>query len=134
LVFVEKAVFDNRPSTPVKVAALLPLGDIYLTPGAIAALATAQVDVLSLLHRHLRGDWGDLNEADGRENELAVKEGFRILSAYHLPNTGARIWIITETDRSTTTILLPAELAMLTRYYWFRRVPVLPLGTGGGSS
>lgn len=57
---------------------------------------------------HVRGDWGDLDEADMLENDLSIREGFRILSAYTL-STGVKIWIITEANRSTTTFLLPEE-------------------------
>jgi len=63
---------------------------------------------MSSLTRHRRGDWGNLSDEDKRENELSLKEGFRLLSAYEaegLPN----IWIITEGDRSATTILFPEE-------------------------
>jgi hypothetical protein len=62
-----------------------------------------------LLQRHVNGDWGDLSEDDRRENELSVREGFRILSAYILPRTRVKLWIITEADRSVTTFLLPSE-------------------------
>jgi hypothetical protein len=58
--------------------------------------------------RHVSGDWGDLNESDRQENELSVREGFRILSAYRMSD-GTRFWIITEADRSVTTVLLPEE-------------------------
>jgi len=58
--------------------------------------------------RHSRGDWGDLDAEDAKENELSVREGFRILSNYAL-RTGERIWVITEADRSATTFLLPSE-------------------------
>ena len=61
------------------------------------------------MQRHVTGDWGELSEEDRRENELSVKEGFRILSAYKLPRTGVKLWIITEADRSATTLLLPDE-------------------------
>jgi len=54
------------------------------------------------------GDWGDLEDEDKKENELFVKEGLRILSAYNL-ETGVKVWVITEWDRSVTTILLPEE-------------------------
>ncbi len=60
------------------------------------------------LNRHVKGDWGNLPEEDREENELSLKEGFRLLSAYEdegLP----KIWIITEADRSVTTILFPDE-------------------------
>ncbi len=60
------------------------------------------------LSRHLTGDWGDLDAEDVAGNEVSLREGFRLLSAYHLPD-GTRIWIITEADRSVTTLLLPDE-------------------------
>lgn len=78
------------------------------TPGALESLRTAQHNALELISRHVTGDWGDLGEEDQQENEMSVKQGFRILSAYTL-NTGTRVWIITEADRSSTTILLPSE-------------------------
>ncbi len=56
----------------------------------------------------MTGDWGDLDDEDKKENELSVKQGFRILSAYNLEN-GEKVWVITEWDRSVTTILLPEE-------------------------
>ena len=60
------------------------------------------------IKRHVTGDWGELDEDDRRENELSVKHGFRLFSTYTL-STGVRIWIITEADRSCTTLLLPSE-------------------------
>ncbi len=73
------------------------------------ALTREGRDFLEFLRRHVSGDWGDLCGADRRENDLSVKEGFRILSAYRLPRTGVKLWIITEADRSVTTFLLPEE-------------------------
>jgi hypothetical protein len=61
-----------------------------------------------ILVRHLAGYWGDVDEHDRRENELSLIHGFRLLSAYTL-NSGSKIWIITEADRSVTTVLLPDE-------------------------
>jgi len=64
--------------------------------------------VINSLKRHLKGDWGDLPKEDEKENDLAVKEGnLRIFSAYE--NENNKIWIITEADRSATTILFPEE-------------------------
>ncbi|AMM27605.1 hypothetical protein [Acinetobacter pittii] len=60
-----------------------------------------------LLHRHQRGDWGDLNEPDREANEQALIEDLRILSSYNFDNE--KIWIITEADRALTTILLPSD-------------------------
>jgi hypothetical protein len=65
-------------------------------------------DPREFLSRHAQGDWGELDEHDRNENEFSLREGFRILSAYHLKDD-TRIWIITEADRSSTTILLPEE-------------------------
>jgi hypothetical protein len=72
------------------------------------ALADADQDSWEFLTRHASGDWGDLDQEDLRENERSIKDGCRLLSAYIL-STGARIWIITEADRSSTCILLPEE-------------------------
>ncbi len=63
---------------------------------------------LPFLARHQRGDWGTVNPEDAAENELSVAQGFRVLSAYTLRD-GTRIWVLTEADRSATTLLLPNE-------------------------
>jgi hypothetical protein len=83
-------------------------GQIVATPGALEAISASGEDVLDYLERHLAGDWGDVCKEDRQENELSVKEGFRILSAYTLSD-GTKIWIITKADRSSTCILLPSE-------------------------
>jgi hypothetical protein len=90
---------------------LFTLGQIMATPGAVEAIEAegSGIGVRSLLDRHSFGDWGDLSEADKQENELSLTEGFRIFSAYFLPNSGVKIWVITEADRSATTLLLPKE-------------------------
>ena len=84
------------------------LGRVVATPGAIEALTAAGATPLPYLARHAAGDWGDLDEDDKRMNDLASKLDERILSAYTLTD-GTRIWIITEGDRSATTVLLPEE-------------------------
>ncbi len=84
------------------------LGSIYLTPGAIDALARANQSAQEFLERHQRGDFGELDEHDRRENEFSINHGFRILSAYRTAKD-VRLWIITEADRSSTTLLLPEE-------------------------
>jgi len=89
-------------------AARFSLGRVVATPGVLEALHEAGQEPLTFLARHVTGDWGDLDEHDRRENEFAVEHGFRILSAYTL-SSGTRIWIITEADRSVTTLLLPSE-------------------------
>jgi len=60
------------------------------------------------LSRHAAGDWGDVSDADREENEFSLAHGFRLLSSYKLRN-GTKLWIITEADRSSTTLLLPDE-------------------------
>lgn len=59
--------------------------------------------------RHICGDWGDIPSEDAMLNERALKEGDRLFSAYIYKPTGEKIWIITESDRSTTTILFPSD-------------------------
>jgi len=88
---------------------LFSLGQIVSTPGALETLNAEGTNGLELLRRHVSGDWGDLCEEDRRENGLSVEQGCRILSAYRLPRTGVKLWIITEADRSVTTFLLPSE-------------------------
>ena len=88
--------------------ARFPMGQIVATPGALQALEEASESPAALLKRHLIGDWGELSDEDRQENERSVSDGCRILSAYTL-STGIRIWIITEADRSATTLLLPSE-------------------------
>lgn len=83
-------------------------GRVVATPGALEAFEKAGQEPLEFLLRHVKGDWGDVPPEDAAENEFSLKEGFRLLSAYEL-RTGARIWVITEADRSVTTILLPSE-------------------------
>jgi hypothetical protein len=86
---------------------LFATGQVVTTPGAIDALSDIET-LARLLQRHTSGDWGELSHNDKRMNDAAVKGGDRILSAYKTPN-GTRIWIITEHDRSVTTLLLPSE-------------------------
>ena len=88
---------------------LFNLGEICATPEATKAFQKADVSPLWFLAKHQDGDWGEVSAYDEAENSLAVKEGCRILSAYTLPKTGEKIWIITEADRLLTTILLPEE-------------------------
>ena len=87
---------------------LFPPGRLVATPGAMAVLEQNNKSPLEFLSRHLGGDWGDLCQEDKTENELSLKYGFRLMSSY--PVTGnEKLWIITEADRSRTTLLLPEE-------------------------
>ena len=84
------------------------LGQTFITPGAEEALQIAGQTAIEFLRRHMSCDWGELSEDDIQENDVSLKEGFRILSAYQT-GKGQKLWIITEADRSATTILLPSE-------------------------
>lgn len=86
----------------------IPLGQVVATPGALRALEEAGEDALRLLARHATGDWGDLDAEDHQANNRALRVGERLLSAYALRD-GARVWVITESDRSSTALLLPEE-------------------------
>ena len=87
---------------------LFPLGQIVATPGALEALDRAAINAADLILRHQSGDWGNVPPGDAEENDRSVKNGWRILSSYPL-NEEQNIWIITEADRSVTTLLLPEE-------------------------
>ena len=82
------------------------IGRLVSTPGALERVP--HEEMLTALSRHIRGDWGDVDEHDRSENELSLKEGFRLLSVYHT-RASVKFWIITEADRSATTVLLPEE-------------------------
>lgn len=92
---------------------LFKLGQVVATPGALDALRETAQSPWEFLSRHVVGDWGELSDGDRELNDLAVKDGSRILSAYKT-KTGVKVWLITEaTDdngqRAATTILLPEE-------------------------
>ena len=103
--------------------ALFPTGEFLVTPGALLASIACQANLESYLERHASGDWGVLDAHDRRVNEEALRNGHRILSAYDLPADKAshtdkangegqnsiRIWIITDADRRSSTVLLPDE-------------------------
>jgi len=88
-----------------------PLGVMLFTRGVNDRAAEDKAFaafVIESLNRHGQGDWGDMCEEDRRENELSLKEGYRLLSAYDKDGL-PKIWIITEADRSATTVLFPDE-------------------------
>ena len=116
------------PSTPNSPSPrreqLFLLGRIVATPGALELLRRTATNPEVLLMRHVTGDWGDIGAEDAQENDLSLQAGFRLMSVYKLPlvaaaaadgdqpnATAARqaIWLITEADRSATTLLLPEE-------------------------
>src|SRR5262245_55261230 len=81
-------------------------GNSYLTPGVLSHVNP--LDICNCIQRHLNGDWGDCCSEDLAENERALMEGGRLLSVYH-DICGVKFWILTEADRSATTVLLPDE-------------------------
>jgi hypothetical protein len=74
----------------------------------LQALEKAGQQTQEFLDRHAKGDWGDVDSQDAKENEISLQRGFRLLSSYTTA-AGDRLWIITEADRSGTTLLLPSE-------------------------
>jgi len=86
---------------------LFDLGQVVATPGALQKLEDSNTSPDELLGRHVCGDWGDLCAEDKALNDSAVTDAGRILSAYKLPN--GKVWVITEWNRSVTTILTPEE-------------------------
>lgn len=88
--------------------AKFPLGEIVATPGALAALEASGQTPDFFLDRHVSGNWGDVDDQDADENDESVRHGWRILSAYRTLK-GVPVWVITEADRTVTTLLLPSE-------------------------
>jgi hypothetical protein len=91
----------SRPSS-----SLFPLGRVVATPGALAELSHDEIQ--AALQRHHSGDWGDLDKDDWAENEKSLLDGLRLLSVYRSA-AGVKFYIITEWNRSVTTVLLPEE-------------------------
>jgi hypothetical protein len=83
---------------------LFHFGQLVATPGALAALEKSGQNPMDFVSRHITGDWGELSEDDRKENQLSLQKGFRILGSYQT-NAGEKVWVITEADRSRTTIL-----------------------------
>lgn len=100
----ERSTMNEQP----KKKALFELGQVVATPGALEALNEAGQKPDEFLYRHVTGDWDNLDPHDQKENERAIKVGNRVFSAYQT-NKGVKIWVITEWDRSVTTLLLPSE-------------------------
>ena len=98
----------NSNTTEVASVGRFALGQTFITPGAEEAIQIAGQTAIEFLRRHMSCDWGEVSEEDAQENEFSLSEGFRLLSAYRT-GKGQKLWIITEADRSATTILLPSE-------------------------
>lgn len=102
---LEPAITLFNPDRDIRVS----LGQIVFTEGALEAFVSSGASPTPYLLCHRRGEWGELDAEDRAANDRAAREGGRLLSAYTLPGTGDRIWLITEWDRSVSTFLLPAE-------------------------
>jgi hypothetical protein len=96
----------DKPHVVLSVESEFPLGELSITPGARDALS--ERDIETALNKHASGNWGELEREDIEANEDSLKRGGRLLSVYH-SGIGGRFYIITEADRSHTTILLPFE-------------------------
>ena len=90
----------------VELHGCIPLGQLRVTPGIISTVEYHEV--FSALQRHARGDWGDVPAEDKQSNNEALELGERLFSAYRTTE-GTRFWVITECDRSVTTVLFPEE-------------------------
>jgi hypothetical protein len=98
---------QNSNTTRTTSVARFTIGQTFITPGAEDALQIAGQTAIEFLRRHMSCDFGELSEDDLRENELGLRKGFRLLSNYRIGK--GQLWIITEADRSATTVLLPSE-------------------------
>ncbi|MCX7166601.1 MAG: hypothetical protein NTV11_10045 [Rhodocyclales bacterium] len=97
------SILNRIPDRP-----LFPLGKLVATPGAVEMLKRLELSPFDFVSRHWQGDWGDLDVEDRNANTYALRESARLLSSYRI-NTQDKLWIITEADRSATTLLLPEE-------------------------
>lgn len=119
-----------RSSLEPEGSSLFDLGQVVATPGALELMHITDTSPLRLIARHVAGDWGDCHPDDAQTNNDAVREGMRVMSVYRLPlieppvqvdstatnhaipphaTDDDQVWVITEADRSVTTILLPEE-------------------------
>ena len=98
-----------EPDKPI----LFGLGNLYVTRGIQALMDEHNLDVTPLIARHQTGDWGEVCAEDAAENQLSLEKGFRILSAYSftsdIDGETYKLWVLTESDRSVTTVLQPSE-------------------------
>ena len=97
------SIINRRPDNT-----LFPLGKTLATPGAIALLQELALSPFEFITRHWQGDWGDIDAEDVIANADALRYGYRLLSSYEI-GRNQKLWIITEPDRSATTLLLPEE-------------------------
>ena len=84
----------------------VPLGQTVATPAALGVLS--RTDIVTALRRHAAGDWGEVDSEDRAANDDALTTGERLLSVYRSANE-TTFWVVTEADRSVTTVLLPED-------------------------
>lgn len=100
----------TNQAEPRRLVPLFSTGQVVATPGALRLLLRLSVNPADLLARHVYGDFGDMCEEDLASNKLAVVHGTRVFSSYKLgEDRESTCWVITEWDRSVTTLLLPSE-------------------------
>jgi hypothetical protein len=102
----QTTITNDTCTTPAPIR--FQLGRIYATPGAIDALEDAGESAQDFINRHARLEQGEICDEDYKENLFSIDKSLRIFSAFKTAN-GIKIWLITEADRSSTTILLPSE-------------------------
>jgi hypothetical protein len=88
-------------------------GRLLVTPAALTTLRSNSIPVISVMLRHIAGDWGIVSNEDRAQNDLSIEAGLRLLSIYRLPD-GAKVWVVTEWDRSHTTIRLAGDTSVRT--------------------
>ena len=100
---------ENEQAKPL----LFGIGTLYVTRGIQALIDEQDLDVTPFIARHQTGDWGEVCAEDAGENQLSLEKGFRILSAYSftsdIDGETYKLWVVTEADRSVTTVLRPSE-------------------------
>jgi hypothetical protein len=97
---------DGKDVMEAKTKKQFPMGHLVATPNALKTLTPE--DIMKAISRHAACDWGDCCPEDWKENEFSLREGFRLFSVYHAAN-GEKFWVITEADRSVTTVLMPED-------------------------
>jgi len=103
--------FQTRSNPKMQTTARKPLfdpGQLVATPGVLAALEKSGQSPMDFLSRHVTGDWGEIPAEDRKENQFSLEKGFRLMSSYRTTANDV-VWVITESSRSHTTLLLPSE-------------------------
>lgn len=108
MTYASQAAACLNNSLPAVGRSLISLGQVLVTPGVLDMLEALQLSPLPFVVRHVSGDWGDICSEDRQANAEALVHSFRLMSVYVLSAT-QRLWIITEADRSSTTLLMPEE-------------------------